>query len=484
MGIASLSATLKRAGHEVNLFDFSFIDNDQINRAFAAKLSAFHPDLIAISCRSLEFRYVIELLRSLEGRYKKVPIVIGGVHATVVPDEVLAISQVDAIVRGEGEYPLLELVTNLEKGEHIGGIPNVWTKKKGQVIKNDVRPLLDDLDVLPFPDFDLFDDRHFVQGISIQSRLVDKRVGAVEASRGCPYSCSYCVNAFLQGLTRGKSKYHREKSVRRAVDEIAYYVERFRLEYIYFIDETFLFQPHRLREFAGVYKQRVGLPFSFMTHPQTVTEEKIQIIAEAGADMALVGIECGDEGFRRSVLHRPVTDLDIRQAFRIIKKYGIPTYSFNVIGFPGENRGLIQRTINLNREVRPDYVQVTICYPFPGTELLKTSTEHELIDKKKQIDSYYEDSVLRLPGFGKGQLARICRLFPYYVRAPWLLLPFLALLERVPFLFGLFFYAPRYLSEVRYVPGLLRRHGLLGLAEKINARTSFGKALRSAGRRG
>ncbi len=476
IGISSLSAVLRQAGHQVDLFDFTFIENDQICTSFDEKINRFSPDLIAISCRSLEFPYVIKLLNSFERKKRSTFIVIGGVHATVAPDEVIALDSVDAIVRGEGEHALLELVTNLEKGNDIDSIQNLWLKRNGQVIKNEIRPLLDNLDILPYPDFELFDDRHFVHDVYFNNRLTAKRVGAFETSRGCPYSCSYCVNACLQRLNQGKSRYHRKKSVQRAVNEIAFSVERLQLEYVYLIDETFLLQTDRLKEFTEAYVQRVGLPFSFMTHPQTVTEEKIELVARAGADLALIGIECGDEEFRKNVLRRPVKDKDIRMAFKVVKQYGIPTCSFNLIGFPGENRKLIEKTIKFNREIKPDFIQVTIFYPFPGTELLKTCIAQDLIDRKAKITSYYQDSILRLPNFSNGQLSRIQRLFHYYVNAPFFTLPFLWIMERVPLLFNMFFLAQSYLAEIKYLPYLLRKYGPLRLGKKIIMRIRFGRS--------
>ncbi|MFQ5787547.1 MAG: B12-binding domain-containing radical SAM protein [Thermodesulfobacteriota bacterium] len=457
------------------MFDFTFIENDQICTSFDETIKGFSPDLIAISCRSLEFPYVIKILNSLERKNRSAFIVIGGVHVTVAPDEVIAFDSVDAIIRGEGEHALLELVTNLEKGNDIGNIQNLWLKRNGQIIKNEIRPLLDNLDVIPYPDFELFDDRHLVHGVYFNNRFMPKRVGAFETSRGCPYSCSYCVNDYLQGLTRGKSRYHRKKSVQRAVNEIAFFAEELQLEYVYLIDETFLLQTERLKEFTEAYERRVGLPFSFMTHPQTVTEEKIELVAKAGANIALIGIECGDEEFRRNVLRRPVKDKDIKRAFQIVKQYGIPTYSFNLIGFPGENRKLIEKTIKFNREVKPDFIQVTIFYPFPGTELLKTCIAQDLIDRKVKITSYYQESILRLPGFSNGQLFRIQKLFHYYVNAPFFTLPFLWVMERVPFLFNMFFLTQNYLAEIKYLPYLLRKYGPLRLGKKIIMRMRFGR---------
>lgn len=183
----------------------------------------------------------------------------------------------------------------------------------------------------------------------------------------------------------------------------------------------------------------------------------------------------------KNVLRRPVKDKDIKRAFQIVKKYGISTYSFNLIGFPGENRKLIGKTIKFNREVKPDVVQVTMFYPFPGTELLKTCIEQDLIDSNVKVISYYEDTILKLPRFGKGQLLRIYRLFHYYVNASFFTLPFLLIMERVPFLFDMFFltqrYLERYLDEIKYLPYLLRKYGLLGLVKKIIKRSPGGKYL-------
>ena len=378
MGLASISSVLKEQGHNVDLFDTTFIINepfDDIASKLKSEMKELSPDLILVGCRSLEFDFMNKLLKAVNTH--KLPVIVGGQHPTISPEEVIGSEFVDYICVGEGEEAISDLVSALESKSDTTGIKNIWTKKSGKICRNPIRPLMQDLDKLPFPDYDLFDARH----ISDQ--------GKFETSRGCPYSCTYCINDFMQHLYGGVGGYHREKSVKRAVEEIAHFTKKYNFKWIFLIDETFTIKAERVKEFCRLYKEQVGVPFGCMTRPEVISEEKLIWLKESGCDGIRMGIESGNEDYRRKILDRHMSQQHIVNAFLMAKKVGIPTYSFNMVGLPNETRKDIFSTIGLNRKGRVDEVQVTLFYPFKGTRLRDYSDEHNLFDDSEHLSSYY-----------------------------------------------------------------------------------------------
>jgi len=416
VGIASLSAALKSEGHVTALFDTTFLSPKKIESSFRKTLETFSPDIVGISCRSLEWGTVQRLLRLVPD---DIFIVAGGPHPTVAPEQVLNDSKINAVVIGEGEEALKNLANALQSGGDITGIPNLWMRRGRDIIKNELMPLISDLDTLPFPDWEIFDPQHLANVIPTKSGTRVKKRGSFETSRGCPFHCGYCINAHMQEIYRGKGVYHRDKSIDRTIREIAENQKRYHFEWVYFIDETLIADPARARDFFSEYAGRVRLPFSLMVHPRMADRESLRSAAKAGAQIALIGVESGDDEFRDKVLHRKVSDEQVIQAFENARAAGLATYSFNIVGFPGETREMIQKTIDLNRKAKADVVQVTIFYPFPGTALFDLCVEKKYLPAQSlKVANYYSDSVLELPTLTKNQIRRVAKLFPFYVKWP------------------------------------------------------------------
>ncbi len=413
IGIASLLGTIKEAGHESVLFDLTFKDNMKAGQELAGMLQDGSFGLVACSARSTEWAFSRELLQAVpEG----IPVIVGGPHATVAPEEVMAEPRVDMLCRGEGEAPLKDLLEKLSNGDAPHNAPGLWVRTKtGEIKKNEIAPL-QDLDELAMPLWDQFDDRHLdIDNMYGKAR----RVGAFELSRGCPFNCSFCINHTVQRITSGKGAYHREKSPERCIEEIVRHKDRYNLDYIYFVDETFLVNRKRLEEFCALYKQRVGLPFCFMSRAELVDDEKLGIIAGAGGHAIGIGIESGNESLRKSILNRHMPDEKIIEAFACAKSHDLKTLSFNMIGLPYETEEDILLTLELNRRVKPDIVQVTIFYPLPGTDLMDYCVENDLIDFSiyDSLINYYDFSVLKFPPEKKEKLQRWTRLLPMLVWA-------------------------------------------------------------------
>jgi len=157
-----------------------------------------------------------------------------------------------------------------------------------------------------------------------------------------------------------------------------------------------LWEKEYARDLFVAIKERVGVPYGFMARVETISEEVAKLAKETGCQYVGMGIECGDEQFRKEKLKRFMTNEQIVKAFRILRAEGIFTTSYNMIGFPFENdEDLTKATIELNRQAQPDYVQVTIFYPFPGTVLYDLCVEKDLIDPAKCVSDYHSDTVLR-----------------------------------------------------------------------------------------
>ena len=179
-GLAWISAVVKKGGHQVEL---CYLDRELTREQFLAEVRRHGPQVVAFSSTTQQFLYTREYARAVKEELKLF-LVIGGIHATIDPEKVMAEGVFDALVRGEGEYPLLELLDALSAGLNYTDIPNLWARRPGgELKKNPVRPPVD-LAGLPWPDRDLFDNDLLM--------MHNDRQLAVMASRGCPFRCTYC----------------------------------------------------------------------------------------------------------------------------------------------------------------------------------------------------------------------------------------------------------------------------------------------------
>jgi pyruvate-formate lyase-activating enzyme len=417
VGLSQLSACLKAGGHEVSLVDYTYLDLVRASEILAEEIERVQPGLVGVSIRSFEWDFVCTSLLPVLSA-SDAPVVVGGPHPTAAPDEVMAEPAIDFLVRGEGEEVLMDLVALLQAGESVTELEGCWVRSEAGISQSHVRQLNQDLDSLPLPDWDIWDRRHFVESHS--KIFVDgpRRIGALETSRGCPYACPYCISPTLHELYKGKGKYHREKSVDRIIAEVLDKKDRFGLDYVNFIDETFLLRDSRVEEFCDRWQAEVGLPFRFTTRPETVTDERIRLVAEAGANLIGLGIESGDPDYRREHLNRGYSQEQVSSAVSIIKKHNVKVFGFFVMGMPHETRENIEQTLNLIRELRGlglDHYMVTLCYPFKGTPFYDVAVREGLMATDHTgAPNVWEDTPLSLPGLPRADLVRLRGLVSYF----------------------------------------------------------------------
>lgn len=390
--IGALSASLKRAGHETSLLHYV---SPMSAKEMAKSISAESPDIVAFTVATNVLRHLKEISHWLKQHFD-IPIICGGVHATLAPESVISDSSIDIICVGEGDEAIVDLCNKMQSDEDITSIPNLWIKKDGELFRNSPRPLLENLDLLPFQDRQVFDYQNLAES--------KNRVAKVTASRGCPYNCTYCCNQAIRGIYRNRSKYTRFRSVDNVLTEVEKIIETFPfIEFLVFHDDILPLKLDWLRQFAGEYRKRIGLPFRCNYRPDLMSKEVAQLLRQAGCIKVNMAIEAGNEYIRNEVLNRRVNQSQIIEAFALCRKEGIATQSFNMVGLPFESPGSILETIKLNAQINPDIIWRSIFYPYPKTKLHEICEERGFITKR-EYDTFTEGTILSQPTVSETQV--------------------------------------------------------------------------------
>jgi anaerobic magnesium-protoporphyrin IX monomethyl ester cyclase len=406
-GIMHLSSALKAAGHQVELAVAAHHDP-------AAVAREFQPDVAAYSVITGSQRYYLQVNRQLKAAVPDLFSVFGGPHPTFFP-EMVGEEGVDGICRGEGEEALVDLVAALEDGgpTAVLELDNWSFRRNGQRIYNPVRPYAEDLDSLPFPDRALVYER---DPIVARSKIKHFLTG-----RGCPYNCTYCFNHALSELYRGKGKRFRQRSVGNVIEEIRWVRDHYPLEFVVFVDDTFVLSNEWLAEFAQEYPRAIGLPFFCNTRANLVTEEQVRLLDEAGCHSVSMGIETGNDRIRNELLKRRMSRAQILEAARLLREGGLHFTTTNMIGLPTSTLEHDLQTLELNVQARPSYAHVFIFQPYPRTELGEFTREHGwMVGTFDDIGEVaWDHSVLKFDDAHKRGLAVLQRFFAIGVEWPW-----------------------------------------------------------------
>lgn len=413
-GVGLLSAVLKRAGHEVSLLH---VTRELSRMEF---LNSLQPHIVEDGVRLVGFSVTSNMFpfaRQWSEWAKQdinATVIHGGIHPTLSPEATIQLPFIDAICVGEGEQALLEVVGRLEKGEGIGDVANIWSKVGGTVLRNGPRPLLADLDQLPFADREIFDF----------TNLYHERQGeaTVMVSRGCPYDCSYCCNHSLKRLYQGLGKYVRFRGVSSVMQELKQILsDHPSIHGFVFDDDILPLNKKWFASFAEAYAREIQRPFRCNLRPNLVNEETVHLLKQAGCVELRLGIESGNDGIRNDVLKRRLSREELVRAFEVAKKESLRLYSFNMVGIPGENMAEMLDTVKMNAKLAADVCRVTIFYPYEQTWLHQLSEKEGLLTSKVVTD-YAEDTVLNFPPARRNQVLFVRRYFSVLVRSYRLLI--------------------------------------------------------------
>ncbi len=414
-----LSAVLKRRGHDC---DLKVLAADRRSGVLEA-IDSFRPQVLAFSISSFGYRWAVDLAREVKER-SDVLTVVGGPHPTYFP-EVVREAGIDLGCRGEGELALADLADAVDAGRDPREIPNLtYVGEAGEVVQNPLRPLIEDLDQLPFADRSLL-FRHPALGKLSYKRFM--------VGRGCPYGCTYCFNRAAQKMYRGLGRYVRHRSPDNVIAEIEEVRRRWGLATVGFIDDTFTTDKRWLLAFLDRYRAEIGVPFTCLTRVNEVDEEVAGALAAAGCHYVSFGLEVGNERIRTEVLKRRMSDAEIRAKAALLHRAGIPFLTFNMFGVPGETAEDGLRTVRLNADIGTDLVGTSVFTPLHGTDIYDTSLREGLLEPsgtRREEDRITRASPLRQTADLRF-LVRLQKIAFLGVHFPSLI-PLLAILGRLP----------------------------------------------------
>ncbi len=379
LGLGYLAAVLEDEGHTVSIFDLGLEPKTPIERD-VERIAASNPDVIGITAMTNNYHSAEGMMALLKARLG-CPIVVGGPHATVFPERVAGDPHVDYVVYGEGEETLRELVRAMvaegirPSDEALSQIAGLCFRSNGQVRCNPPRPLIKDLDALPFPARHLFELSRYRLYAPDGSPMV-----TLLSSRGCPYNCSYCFKGIV-GRT------YRQRSPENIIAEIRSLMDTYGYRNFYFIDDLFTINRRRLMAITTrMIEERLDIRWQCLARVDRVTPELLQLMYRAGCREVHYGIESGNPAILQAI-GKHITLEQVRQAVAWTAQAGILAKGYFMLGLPGDTEETMRQTIRFAGELELDQAMFSLTTPFPGTRLWD-----ELLARQPQIEFNHDFS--------------------------------------------------------------------------------------------
>ncbi len=395
-GLAVLSAVVREEGHDTAMIHVPHpLETDDLV-AQVASLADGEDTLVAISSTTNQVGHAKTWAKGIKDELG-LPIVMGGVHPTLNPEDAISAEGVDWICNGDGESVLRTLTRRLASGGPTDDIQGLWTRgTDGEVINNGHAPLAD-LDTLPLPHWEIYP--HYAE-----LEIIRDNVGVSMGSRGCAFDCSYCCNRALMDMARDQGQFLRFKDPEKHIRELETYLERYPKTWgFFFEDDIFGLKKGWLDAWRPLYTERIGKPFGCNMRPNLVTDDLVENLVAAGCIRVQLAIEAGDEDIRNRILNRRLSDDKLKAAFRAFQDRGVQTLSYNMVGAPDENARTMLATIKINADINPTMVQHSITYPYRGTELHSLCVDEGLM-ADREVEDYFTDTMLDLPTATRGEI--------------------------------------------------------------------------------
>jgi len=392
LGIRAVFSALKKEGVDVSVIFFKELAANNVKPPTETEiiilislLKKLNPSIVGIGLRSSYFKIAVDLTREIKKEIET-PIIWGGTHPTICPED--CIEHADIVCRGEGEYPMADLVGKLSMGESIENIENLWVRTEGRIAKNKMRPLIQNLDELSLPIYDQ-DNEYVIEGNTVRRGIANEGQTkyTIMATRGCPFDCAFCGNNSLKKIYP-QEKFVRWRGVGSVIEELKQAKQLFKcLRAVFFADELFVSDEKWLEDFLQKYKESIGLPFEADLHPNLIKEETIAILKEAGLSSVTVGIQSGSEKTLYNVYKRYTPKKAILNMHKTLLKHKVrPSYDI-ILDNPLEDDDDKRETLNLLLQLdRPFILHLYSLTHFPGTDLTQLLSQKDLIKREDVED--------------------------------------------------------------------------------------------------
>ena len=388
LGVAYLAGAARRAGFPVSIIEAHAQDlsHEQVARA----VENIRPEVVGLTSTTFNWPVVADLARVIRRRCPAVQLWVGGPQLSLYPDECMAEEALDAAVLGEGDETIVELLTRLEQGEELAGVPGTLVRRRleggdGELVRGPARAPIAELDTLALPAIDLLPLSRY-RSLTLPSPYV-----SMTTTRGCPYRCRYCSQVYVGGT-------YREHGVDRVVAEMNRAVSEFGAREIVFFDETFSLSRKRTMALCeAILARGPRVRWNVRTRADLLPDDLLQAMANAGCCSIHVGIEAGAERVRR-LMNKKLDLARARRALGEARRLGIETRGYFMLGYPGESREEMEQTISLARELPLDWASFSITQPLP-----RTGIHEDMLARGDAQDDYWRDYTLlkvsRPPGY-------------------------------------------------------------------------------------
>ncbi len=356
--LAYVVAILEKTGIDVHFIDG--VAEDLSVQAFVDKAKEMKPDMITMECSTPSIIKDLHTAKELKEELKDSFIVLMGSHPTFFHEEILSQNHfVDAIARGEFDLTIRDLALTLQNGQQLRDVKGISYRDGESVQVNENRPLIQDLDTLPFP------ARHIVKSDSYREAVfTGKRCTTIVSSRGCPYQCVFC----LWPRTMYGHKF-RKRSMENVVDEVQHVVKDYGVDEIYFDDDCLTLDRNRLIEICEeIVRRDIHVKWMCQARVDNADERVLKAMKQAGCHYIKYGVESGSDEMLKA-MKKGITLEQVRKAFKLTRKVGIKTQAFFMLGLPWETPETVEKTIDFAKEINPDSAQFAVVIPHPGTEL-------------------------------------------------------------------------------------------------------------------
>jgi anaerobic magnesium-protoporphyrin IX monomethyl ester cyclase len=361
INLAYLAATLERHGAEVRVHDDS-VRHLSVD-LLAELIKGVSPVFVGISCLTPHATRVAELSRHIRTLAPETPIVLGNIHASYFAEDLIEQGVANVVARGEADETVVELFSAFVAKRDLSAVRGISFGRNGTVHHTPERPLLEDLDTLPFPAWHLFPYKEysFTPLSTIKRPLLP-----ILGSRGCPYKCSFCVNRVFH-------RTYRMRHPERILEEIRYLAGHYHARQISFFDSNFpLKKDHCLAFCAAMRKSGLQkkVVWTAMTRPDLVDEDLLGAMKRAGCRRIYFGMESGDDRILRET-GKGFTVRDIERAARLTRKVGLESCGYFMVGFPGDTKATCQKTLTLALRLPLDFANFNLVVPYPGTDIFE-----------------------------------------------------------------------------------------------------------------
>lgn len=419
LGLMYIAAYLEKMGHIPSL---SWISSDEELDLF---LTLYEPDVIGITCGTPLVGITLKIAEEIKRRKPDIPIIVGGIHPTVRPIDLLKNKTIDYCCIGEGEYTMNEFCNALESGSSPNDIKGLaFLDKKNNLILTAPRPPIENLDSLPWP------ARHLVPNYRwmIKNRktrgIWSKRSAMIFTSRGCPNRCIFCESHRIHGYKL------RRRSPEDVIAEMKHLKSTYDIDLFKITDDTFTYPFPKVTLSDGrkiswierwcelLEQENLNISFICQARANTINEELVIRFKKVGLKLLSFGFESGSDSVLK-ILKKGITTEQIRNTMKIVNKHGIKSQASFLFGIPGQKQSDIDQTELLLDEIKIKYIDFFIITPFPGTELEKLACDNKWIDKELKWDDYeVTDSVtIKVENFTPEEILGIKRKFQNkYVR--------------------------------------------------------------------